>query len=167
MFDSAGPSAFPQTCKNNYLQGVLNTKIAMLYLEVLSPTLTFEAGKLELIPYQPADEQTVDSIDELVDENISLSRQDWDAHETSWDFRENELVRLSKEGEGSHSLKDLMDKYKDEWTAKFMRLHANEEELNRQFIEIYGLEDELTPDVPLDEVTILQAGEISIEEDGL
>ena len=79
--------------------------------------------------------------------------------------RYNELVRLSKEGEGSHSLKDLIGKYKDEWTAKFMQLHANEEELNRQFIEIYGLEDELTPDVPLDEVTILQAGEISIEDE--
>jgi hypothetical protein len=49
------------------------------------------------------------------------------------------------------------------WTARFMQLHANEEELNRQFIDIYGLQDELTPDVPLNEITILQQGEISIE----
>lgn len=61
------------------------------------------------------------------------------------------------------SLADLMEAYKEHWTEQFLRLHANEEELNRQFIEIYGLEDELTPDVPPEEITILQQGEISIE----
>ena len=61
------------------------------------------------------------------------------------------------------SLKDLVNRYKQKWEHKFAQLHANEEELNRQFIHIYGLEDELTPDVPLDEITILQQGEISIE----
>lgn len=91
-----------------------------------------------------------------------ISRTDWDAHETSWDFQENEIVRLSKEqGEGSHRLSDLMDAYREHWTEQFLQLHANEEELNRQFIEIYGLEDELTPDVPPEEITILQQGELS------
>jgi REP element-mobilizing transposase RayT len=61
-------------------------------------------------------------------------------------------------------LEDIVKEYKQKWEDKFMRLHANEEELNRQFIEIYGLQDELTPDVPLSEITILQQGEISIEE---
>ena len=61
-------------------------------------------------------------------------------------------------------LKDLVEAYKQKWERKFMQLHENEEELNRQFIHIYGLEDELTPDVPLDEITILQQGEISIAE---
>ena len=59
------------------------------------------------------------------------------------------------------SLADLMEAYKEHWTEQFLRLHANEEELNRQFIEIYGLEDELTPDVPPEEITILQQGELS------
>ena len=63
----------------------------------------------------------------------------------------------------SYSLKDLMEQYKTKWERKFMQLHKNEEELNRQFIDIYGLQDELTPDVPLNEITILQQGEISIE----
>ena len=68
-------------------------------------------------------------------------------------------------GETPHLLlKDLVEAYKQKWEHKFMQLHENEEELNRQFIHIYGLEDELTPDVPLDEITILQQGEISIEE---
>ena len=60
-------------------------------------------------------------------------------------------------------LEDLMNAYKQKWEHLFMQLHANEEELNRQFIDIYSLGDELTPDVPLDEITILQQGEISIE----
>ena len=61
------------------------------------------------------------------------------------------------------SLEELMEKYKQKWEHKFMQLHENEEELNRQFIDIYGLQDELTPDVPLNEITILQQGEIKIE----
>lgn len=65
------------------------------------------------------------------------------------------------------SLYALVLEYKALWEEKFYQLHTNEEELNRQFIEIYGLQDELTPDVPLDEVTILQKGEISIEDNKL
>ena len=56
-----------------------------------------------------------------------------------------------------------MEQYKQKWEHLFKQLHENEEELNRQFIDIYGLQDELTPDVPLDEITILQQGEVSIE----
>lgn len=83
-------------------------------------------------------------------------------HETSWDFKENELVRLSRE-RGLTTIESAVAAYKERWEAMFYELHANEEELNRQFIAIYGLEDELTPEVPLSEVTILQQGEISIE----
>lgn len=61
------------------------------------------------------------------------------------------------------SLEWRMEQYNTKWERKFMQLHKNEEELNRQFIDIYGLQDELTPDVPLNEITILQQGEISIE----
>ena len=64
------------------------------------------------------------------------------------------------------SIEERLQLVKSKWRARFEKLHENEEKLKRQFIEIYGLQDELTPDVPLDEVTILQQGEISIEEDG-
>ena len=104
----------------------------------------------------------------IVRQNISISKSDWDAHETSWDFEENELVRLGKEqGEGPYRLADLMEAYREYWTEQFLQLHANEEELNRQFIKIYDLEDELTPDVPLNEITILQQDEISIVDNQL
>ena len=141
--------------------GFLNSSVMMDLLKVLCPTLSFQIGDTFKVPFI---EKGNELIDILVQQNISISKSDWDAHETSWDFQENELVRLSKEqGEGSHRLSDLMDAYREHWTEQFLQLHANEEELNRQFIEIYGLEDELTPDVPLDEITILQQGEISIE----
>lgn len=95
---------------------------------------------------------------------LSLSKQDWDTHEISWDFKENELIRIAK-AEGTNSVERALKCYCSEWEGKFDQLHENEEELNRQIIEIYGLQDELTPDVFLDEVTILQAGEITHVKD--
>lgn len=118
----------------------------------MNPTINTTAGDVLSLPYIQSDSGKIES---LVSQNISISRADWDSHETSWDFQENELVRLSKaQGESSHRLSDLMDAYREHWTEQFLQLHTNEEELNRQFIGIYGLEDELTPDVPPEEITI-------------
>lgn len=146
-----------------FILAYMNTSIMMTYIYLLCPTISFQIGDVFKVPFkEPNDEEYV-IISTLVSQNISISKSDWDSHETSWDFQENELVRLSKEqGEGSHRLSDLMDAYREHWTEQFLHLHTNEEELNRQFIEIYGLEDELTPDVPPEEITILQQGEITI-----
>ena len=164
LWDSKGASGF----SDNYLEyiiGLLNSKVSSKFLAVLAPTLDYKVGDIIRVPLIQQNKVTIDS---LVSQNISISKSDWDAHETSWDFKENELVRLSKEqGEGSHRLSDLMDAYREHWTEQFLRLHANEEELNRQFIGIYGLEDELTPDVPLSEVTILQQGEVKVTNEYL
>lgn len=164
LWDSKGASGF----SDNYLEyiiGLLNSKVSSKFLAVLAPTLDYKVGDIIRVPLIQQNKVTIDS---LVSQNISISKSDWDAHETSWDFKENELVRLSKEqGEGSHRLSDLMDAYREHWTEQFLRLHANEEELNRQFIGIYGLEDELTPDVPLSEVTILQQGEVKVANEYL
>ena len=164
LWDSKGASGF----SDNYLEyiiGLLNSKVSSKFLAVLAPTLDYKVGDIIRVPLIQQNKVTIDS---LVSQNISISKSDWDAHETSWDFKENELFRLSKEqGEGSHRLSDLMDAYREHWTYQFLRLHANEEELNRQFIGIYGLEDELTPDVPLSEVTILQQGEVKVANEYL
>lgn len=166
FFDSASTNTFPKEEKNIYtLLALLNSKITKEVLDVVNPTLNILPGYIDCIPYC-SELNHNNETETLVSQNISISRTDWDAHETSWDFQENELVRLSKEqGEGSHRLSYLMDAYREHWTEQFLQLHANEEELNRQFIEIYGLEDELTPDVPPEEITILQQGEISIENE--
>lgn len=191
LFDNGGSSVFSEN--NLYLiGGLINSKVANRYFEFLAPTLNFQPGDVGHIAYSEKLKDIVvqDIISAIVSENISISRSDWDAHETSWDFQRNELLSIDTstymenidykiekhfEETGEHisidpvapklgSLEWRMEQYKTKWERKFMQLHKNEEELNRQFIDIYGLQDELTPDVPLNEITILQQGEISIED---
>jgi hypothetical protein len=130
------------------------------------------------------------AFEQKVSDCVAISKQDWDAHETSWDFANNVLlavdadtyidnIRYKEEKHfkeaGEHicinpaapqldSLAWRMEQYQLKWEKLFMQLHANEEELNRQFIDIYGLQDELTPNVPLKDITILQQGEINISD---
>ena len=160
IFDGSAPLGIAK--ENLYEKlGYMCSNSITAFLQVLSPTLTFQVGDVRKVAYIPISNSY---ISDLVSQNITISKFDWDAHETSWDFKKNELVRLGKEqGAGPHRLADLMEAYKAHWTEQFLQLHANEEELNQQFIGIYGLKDELTPDVPLEEITILQQGEIRIE----
>ena len=193
LFDNGGSSVFSEN--NLYLiGGLINSKVANRYFEFLAPTLNFQPGDVGHIAYSEKLKDVVvqDIISAIVSENISISKLDWDAHETSWDFQRNELLTIDTstymenidykkekhfEETGEHidispaapklgSLEWRMEQYKTKWERKFMQLHKNEEELNRQFIDIYGLQDELTPDVPLNEITILQQGEINVKEDG-
>lgn len=146
--------------KNNYyILGLLNSTTTRTILSLISPTLHFEVGQISKIPVIKRESPY---IDELVLNSIYISKEDWDAHETSWDFQSNELIALSNKEEGIRNIQLAMDAYKQKWSELFNKLHDNEEELNRQFIEIYGLQNELSPDVPLDEVTILQQGELKV-----
>lgn len=168
----------------NFILGLLNSKIAIDIIELLSPGVGLESGYLRRIPLLFND---VNNISDIVSQNIIISKLDWDTHETSWDFLQNQLISLIgisvekfKDAEAlmaekevsvdtCHVVKieDLMERYHQKWSTLFMQLHANEEELNRQFIDIYGLQGELTPDVPLNEITILQQGEVSIKGNAL
>lgn len=187
LFETKGSVCFPEDeKKNNMIMGYLNSPLVTAFLQTLAPTLDYHEGPMGRIPYKDIE---VSKISDLVESNISISKSDWDAHETSWDFQRNELLSIDTstymenidykiekhfEETGEHicidpaapqlgSLEWRMEQYKTKWERKFMQLHKNEEELNRQFIDIYGLQDELTSDVPLNEITILQQGEISIE----
>lgn len=160
IFDGSAP--FGVTDKHlDYKLAYLCSKVIKSFLSVLAPTLTFQVGDVRLAPFQL---KRTPQISELSHNCITISKQDWDAHETSWDFERNEIVALSNKEEGISNIEAAVEAYERKWADLFMRLHANEEELNRQFIEIYGLQDELTPDVPLDEVTILQQGEVKIND---
>jgi hypothetical protein len=175
LWDSKGACGFSST-NLLYILGLLNTKVSSIYLTVLSPTIDFKVGDIIRIPLI---EKNNEHIERLVSNNIEISKADWDAHETSWDFQTNELLTIN----GDNYINILNDyskwvdrkitpavepnklewrvmMYKMKWDYNFSRLHWNEEELNRQFIEIYGLQDELGPDVPEEEITILQRGEI-------
>ena len=169
IFSSSGPSAFPNE-NIEYILGLLNSTTSKMLFKLLSPTLSVLSGDIAKVPIKYAFEE---EISDIVDECIAISKADWDAHETSWDFQENELIRLQKQGLGTFkvgfenapktnfvALDLLVEEYKAYCMEKFNQLHDNEEELNRKFIEIYGLQDELSPNVPFDEVTILQQGEL-------
>lgn len=182
LVTDAGPILY---CDDYYYLGLLNSNVAAHFLLLISPTINYQVGNVENIPVDYVAD--CKCIKQTVDKNISISKADWDAHETSWDFQKNELLAMTIEDEDKNiqyeideadkrgeilcidraeplpnSLAWRMNVYQGKWERLFNQLHDNEEELNRQFIEIYGLQDELTPDVPLDEVTILQQGEISI-----
>lgn len=187
LFETKGSVCFPEDeKKNNIIMGYLNSPLVSAFLQTLAPTLDYHEGPMGRIPYMDIEDS---NLSDLVETNIAISKSDWDAHETSWDFQRNELLSIDTdtymeninyeiekhfEETGEHicidpaapklgSLEWRMEQYKTKWERKFMQLHKNEEELNRQFIDIYGLQDELTPNVPLNEITILQQGEISIE----
>ena len=173
LWDVAGsPCFFEDHNTLLYTLAFLASRVADLYLSILNPTINVQAVDIRNLPLIGA-KNIRPNIIKLTESSIQLSQDDWDSHETSWDFKENELVRVYKEnhGEGvfmdANRLEDIVTLYKEYWTEKFNQLHANEEELNRQFIEIYGLEDELSPNVPLEEITILQQGEIKIEGDSI
>ena len=172
-FEHCGSMCFAKPGTDfDYLIGYLNSNTAQYFLNAVSPTLSYREGVLKCIPFINSLTSTIRQLSQSAQK---VSKEDWDAHETSWDFKENEFVRILNSDLVPHlringelqpnqaEIADLVDQYKLIWRNNFNKLHENEEELNRQFIEIYGLQDELSPDVPLDEITILQNGEISIE----
>ena len=182
LFEHSGVSMFVNEDTNRaYTLGFLNSKIVPTFLSALNPTLHNGAEVVAKIPFISRNKEYVENI---VNDCISISELDWNNHETSWKFQQNYLLNIDADKAMSivndysdvtgicldmaapepKKLEWLVGMNNMNWEAKFIRLHANEEELNRQFIEIYGLQDELTPDVPLNEVTILQQGEITIKD---
>ncbi len=172
LFEGAGPSLFIENSNLNYILGFLCSNLADMVLRSLNPTINININDVLNLPIITSELYQA-QIEKLVENNIAISKQDWDAHETSWDFQENELIRLLKKGLGTFkmgfenaektnyvSLEMLVEEYKAYWDEQFEKLHENEEQLNQKFIEIYGLQDELSCEVPEDEVTILQQGEI-------
>ncbi|WP_276681389.1 MULTISPECIES: BREX-1 system adenine-specific DNA-methyltransferase PglX [Empedobacter] len=146
IFDSGGPLFFSDNDK--YLLGFFNSTVIKFFLSIYNPTLNFQVGDISDVPIIISNE---DVINKIVQNLINISLVEWNSRETSWDFTKNELVRLSSE-----KLSSSIESYKAYWKEQFYKLHQNEEELNSQFIEIYGLQDELTTDVPLEDITILK-----------
>lgn len=172
VFDIAGSSLFPLEEKYyNYILAFLASKIATYCLETTNPTLNFQAGNIKNLPLL-IDSKLIDKINVIIDFNILNSKSDWDSFETSWDFKEHPLVKWARGLWDATSIAATMDYYygyhpkvscplelcfmlwQGECNERFTQLKANEEELNRIFIEIYGLQDELTPDVADKDVTV-------------
>jgi len=176
FFDVSSSSAFPDKNNIQYITSFLNTKLSSLFLKIIAPTINFQVEDIQSLPIVfPKNLEIKQKIDQLTQECINISKEEWDSRETSWDFRINELIRMKNElvtpalagkkediptkvgvTKNNVTLKDAYDAYCKYWEEKFFALHKNEEELNRLFIEIYGLEDELTPEVELKDITILK-----------
>ena len=132
----------------NYITGLLNCKVIKSFLDLYSATMNANVGDLGNIPIRIANQGFVE---DLVSFNIENSREEWNSRETSWDFLQNELIRFN-----GQDIEEAIDLYKMYWTKQFYQLHRNEEGLNKEFIHIYGLEEELTPDVSLEDITLLK-----------
>lgn len=147
LFDNAGSSLFLHNDEDyEMMLAFLNSKLTILLLPMINPTLNYQPGTIASLPFARA-EQTKS----VVKQNIALSKSDWDAFETSWDFTKHPLLR------NKLTISEAYAEWETECNARFAQLKANEEELNRIFIDIYGLQDELTPEVEDKDVTVRKA----------
>ena len=134
----------------NYICGLLNSKPTMRFLELLAPTLDYSQGPVGKVPVL-LDAENKKKVELGTLENIRLSKEDWDSFETSWDFKKHPLLR------NVSTISEAFAQWQVECDDRFNRLKANEEELNRIFIDIYGLQNELTPEVEDKDVTVRKA----------
>lgn len=146
LFGNGGPVSFFST-DIYYSLGLLNSKVTMAMLQAIAPTINFGPEQISKIPLI---KNRVDEVNTLVISNITLSRADWDAFETSWDFKRHPLTH-------GDSVASAFAAWERECEERFKTLKYNEEELNRIFIEIYGLNDELTPQVADEDITVRRA----------
>ena len=151
LYNNKGPIlGHRQSESNFYVLGYLNSKVAEYILQILSPTLGFESGYVSNLPYA-ADTESNAMIFNIVESCIGESKMDWDSFETSWDFKKHPLFR------DVSTISEAFTQWQSECDNRFNQLKANEEELNRIFIDIYGLQDELTPEVEDKDVTVRKA----------
>lgn len=150
LYSNSGYGLFCNNEKTKYyLLGFMNSKIAASLLKILSPSMGFESGYLRKLPLIESD--SLDSIVERVKHCIDGSNTEWDSFEVSWDFKKHPLLR------NVSTISEAFAQWQEECDDRFNRLKANEEELNRVFIDIYGLQDELTPEVEDKDVTVRKA----------
>ena len=171
IFDTAGPFFISNRDENIFaILAFLQSKIASFYLRLLNPTINYPPGYVQALPY--SDVCNKREISTIGESSIEISRTDWDSFETSWDFETHPMIRWSKEMWDVTAIGAAMQNYygchpqvnsplelcyllwKGEANQQFRELKANEEELNRIFIDIYGLQDELTPEVADKDVTV-------------
>ena len=153
LFDSGAPAI-----KNDNVlitMGLFNTKVGEYYLSMISPTLNLQVGDVKKIPLIIKEKE---SVLDIIGKNLLLSKSDWDSYETSWDFVTHPLIKpVLAENNSIRSqtlIADCYNMWVDECESRFNNLKANEEALNRIFIDIYGLQDELAADVADKDITV-------------
>lgn len=174
IFDKKGP-CIVDVQHRSYCLAFFNTKVAVEYFKLLNPTITLQVKDVKNIPII-FDDAYMQDVESIANSNVELCRKDWDSFETSWNFAEHPLVKWSRQLWDATSIGATMAYYyhseppevscpvelcyllwQGECNDRFVKLKANEEELNRIFIDIYGLQDELTPEVEDKDVTVRRA----------
>ena len=160
-YNSAAPTIFNlnENTELTYLLAFLNTKFSIFCNKLINPTLSNPVGEIFKLPIIISKSLEIkEKIDSLVEENIDISKEEWNSRETSWNFEKLSLI-------DGKDLKSAFENYCSHWRDKFVQLHKNEEELNRLFIEIYELQDEMDEKVEFEDITILKKEAIIIRID--
>jgi type II restriction/modification system DNA methylase subunit YeeA len=151
LFDVSGSSLIVDKKDDEYfLLGLLNSNISKRHLNILNPTINYQPGNIKDLIFIKAQEE---EINELVSKSISISRADWDSFETSWDFKIHPLTACQDRAI-PRRLQELFEHRSTFTKEKFNQIKAQEEEMNRRFLDIYGLQGEITPDVSDKEITL-------------
>lgn len=149
IFNATGPTFFANDRNNEkYLLALFNSNVFQEFLNLVCPGLHYNTGPISKLPVIFAKQEKITA---HVESNIEISRKDWDSFEASWDFKKHPLLR------NVSTISEAFAQWQVECDDRFNRLKANEEELNRIFIDIYGLQDELTPEVEDKDVTVRKA----------
>ena len=154
IFDQKGPMCFIKDIDINYLLSFMNSKVVKEFLKILAPTLDFGQGALKQIPLIKTDYKNSSIISKIGEENVDISKYDWDSFEISLDFKKHPLLIFTNK---EISLEKSFLKLNDFMQNQFKKLKFNEKQLNKAFIDIYGLQDELTPEVEDKDITIRKA----------
>ena len=154
LFNVEAPTLY-RLPNNYYFLGLLNTKITDLLFGLLNESMHYLVGDMIKLPVKYLEKEIIDFI---VQQNIMISKKEWNSRETSWDFEKLSLI-------DGKDLKSAFENYCSHWRDNFVQLHKNEEELNRFFIEIYELQDEMDEKVEFEDITILKEEAIIIQID--
>ncbi|MGQ4666671.1 BREX-1 system adenine-specific DNA-methyltransferase PglX [Metabacillus halosaccharovorans] len=153
LFSNAGMAIFEEEVPLQIIIAYLNSKIVQHLLSFISNTINFNQGDIKKTPIILNNEYN-DMVFKLSSQSIDISKNDWDSFEISWDFQKHPLLTYKK---GTERIQESFSNWSNFADEQFYRLKSNEEELNKLFIEIYGLQEEMTPEVTEENVTIRKA----------
>ena len=148
LFNVEAPTLFVSQKREYYMLAFLNSAVAQYYLNAINATMHYLVGNISALPVAEVNNNTVD---DLTAKNIAICKIDWDSFETSWDFQHHPLIHKVS------TIAEAFNQWQAECDDRFSQLKVNEEELNRIFIAIYGLQDEMTPEVEDKDVTVRKA----------
>lgn len=146
--DIAGHCFYPNKSDYYFLLGYVNSCVFQEIINLLNSSIHYQTGDVARVPVLV---DNIDRVSEFASRNEELSKKDWDSFENSWDFERHPLIQ------NAHTIKESFSQWQAECEARFNQLKANEEELNRIFIDIYDLQDELTPEEEDKDVTVRKA----------